>query len=67
MDNAIGLSTAYRYLHEVLDILAPQGPSLHRALVAARATGHYHVMIDGTLVATDRSSAIGPTAGVDLW
>ena len=66
-DNAMSVSTAYRYVHEVLAVLADQAPSLHAALAAARAAGHGHVMIDGTLIATDRSRAIGPTAGVDLW
>ena len=67
VDNAMSLSTAYRYVHEVLAVLADAAPGLHQALVAARAAGHGHVMIDGTLIATDRSRAIGPTSGVDLW
>lgn len=67
VDNAMSLSTAYRYVHEVLAVLATQAPTLHQALVAARAAGHRHVMIDGTLIATDRCRAIGPTQGVDLW
>ncbi len=67
VDNAMSLSTAYRYVHEVLAVLAAQAPSLHQALVAARAAGHAHVMIDGTLIATDRCRTIGPTSGVDLW
>ncbi|RYZ31967.1 MAG: transposase family protein [Propionibacteriaceae bacterium] len=67
VDNAIGLKTAYRYVHETLDVLAVQVPSLVGALLAARAAGHSHVMIDGTLIATDRVSVKGPTAGVDLW
>lgn len=67
IDNTIGLKTAYRYVHEALDVLAVQVPSLLGALLAARAAGHSHVMIDGTLIATDRVSVKGPTAGVDLW
>ncbi len=67
VDNAMSLSTAYRYVHEVLAVLAAQAPTLHQALTAARAAGHHHVMIDGTLISTDRCRAIGPTAGVDLW
>ena len=66
-DNQLGLSTAYRYLHEAIDVLAATAPSLHGALLAARTAGHSHVHIDGTLIHTDRSKAVGPTPGVDLW
>jgi len=37
------------------------------ALLAAKAAGYGHVGIDGTLIATDRVAAPGPTPGVDLW
>ena len=73
-DNAIGRSTAYRYLHEGIDVLAAAAPGLRGALLAARAAGHPHVTVDGTLVRTDRCHAPGPTARadrpdrrVDLW
>jgi hypothetical protein len=73
-DNRIGRSTAYRYLHEGIDVLAAAAPGLRGALLAARAAGHPHVTVDGTLIRTDRCSAPGPTARsgradrrVDLW
>ena len=73
-DNQIGRSTAYRYLHEGIDILAATSPGLRGALLAARAAGHPHVTVDGTLIRTDRCSVAGPTARadrpdrrVDLW
>ena len=66
-DNGIGSSTAYRYLHEGIDVLAARAPGLRSALIAAKAAGHSHVMLDGTLVETDRIAAPGPTRGVDLW
>jgi hypothetical protein len=73
-DNAISGSTAYRYLHEGIDALAAAAPGLRGALLAARAAGHSHVHVDGTLIRTDRCSAPGPTvrrgrsqARVDLW
>jgi DDE superfamily endonuclease len=73
-DNAIGRSTAYRYLHEGIDVLAAAAPGLRGALLAARAAGYPHVTVDGTLVRTDRVRAPGPTARtdrpdrrVDLW
>jgi hypothetical protein len=73
-DNAIGRSTAYRYLHEGIEALAAAAPGLRGALLAARAAGHPHVTVDGTLIRTDRCRAPGPTARtdrpdrpVDLW
>jgi hypothetical protein len=66
-DNQLSVSTTYRYLHEAIDVLAAVAPTLHGALLAARVAGHSHVNLDGTLIRTDRSTAIGPTAGVDLW
>jgi hypothetical protein len=73
-DNRIGRSTAYRYLHEGIDVLAAAAPGLRGALLAARAAGHTHVTVDGTLVRTDRCRVAGPTARtdrperrVDLW
>jgi hypothetical protein len=73
-DNAIGRSTAYRYLHEGIDVLADAAPGLRGALLAARAAGHSHVTVDGTLIRTDRCRVAGPTARadrperrVDLW
>lgn len=66
-DNAIGKSTAYDYLQEGIDVLAERAPSLKSALLAAKAAGYSHVIIDGTLIETDRCHAPGPTRGVDLW
>jgi DDE superfamily endonuclease len=67
LDNQVSGTTAYRYLHEAIDVLAAAAPGLHGALLAARTAGYGHVHLDGTLIRTDRSRAIGPTAGVDLW
>jgi hypothetical protein len=75
LDHAVCLRTAYRYVHEALvprerevpPVLAAQAPSLRAALIAARAAGHPHVMLDGTLIATDRVTTPGPRKGVDLW
>lgn len=66
-DNAISESTAYDYLQEGIDVLAGRSPSLHGALLAAKAAGYSHVNIDGTLIETDRCRMPGPTPGVDLW
>lgn len=66
-DNAISRSTAYAYRDEGVAVLAAQRPALHGALLAAKAAGHSHVIIDGTLIATDRLHTPGPTPGVDAW
>lgn len=66
-DNKISKSTAYDYLHEGIDVLAARAPSLQGALLAAKAADHPYVIIDGTLIETDRVSTPGPTPGVDLW
>ncbi|MEU6270649.1 transposase family protein [Saccharopolyspora shandongensis] len=66
-DNAIALSTAYDYRDEGIAILAARRPSLRGALLAAKAAGHSHVIVDSTLIHTDRISTPGPTDGVDLW
>ena len=73
-DNRIGTSTGYRYLHEGIDALAAHAPGLRGALLAARAAGHPHVHVEGTLIRTDRCWVPGPTVRrgrpdtrVDLW
>ena len=66
-DNGIGESTAYDYRDEGIAVLAARKPSLHGALLAAKTAGHSHVIVDGTLIHTDRISTPGPTKGVDLW
>ena len=66
-DNNIGLSTAYDYRDEAIAVLAARQPSLQGALLAAKAAGHTHVLLDGTLIRTDRIATPGPTRGVDLW
>jgi hypothetical protein len=66
-DNGVSASTAYDYRAEGIAVLTARKPSLHNALLAAKAAGHTHVIVDGTLIETDRISTPGPTKGVDLW
>ncbi|MEO6086804.1 MAG: transposase family protein [Umezawaea sp.] len=66
-DNGISSSTAYAYRDEGIAVLEALVPSLHGALLAARIAGYSHVIVDGTLIRTDRISTPGPTVGVDLW
>jgi len=67
IDNGIGRSTAYDYLHEGINVLAATAPSLESALRKAKQVGYPYVIIDGTLIETNRVAAAGPTRGVDLW
>jgi hypothetical protein len=66
-DNKISVSTAYAYRDEGIAVLAARAPSLRGALLAAKAAGYSHVIVDGTLIYTDRIATPGPTPGVDLW
>ena len=53
---AFGLSqaTGYRYLEEVIAVLAAQAPDLHHALEQAAANGVPHLVLDGKIFETDR-------------
>ncbi|PPK90165.1 DDE superfamily endonuclease [Kineococcus xinjiangensis] len=53
-DNKIALKTAYRYLHEALDVLAAEAPDLPDVVTAAVKRGEEHLLLDGTLIDTDR-------------
>ncbi|MGW3752099.1 transposase family protein, partial [Streptomyces sp. NPDC005134] len=65
-DNGLSASTAYRYLHEGLTVLAAGAPDLATALERAKAAGLTHLNLDGTVIRTDRVAAPGPN-GADLW
>jgi len=47
-------STAYRYLDEVIDVLAARAPGLAEALERAVAAGTPYVILDGKIVDIDR-------------
>lgn len=65
-DNAISVKTAYRYLHEGIDVLAQQAPDLAEVLDRVKAAGMSHVNLDGVVIPTDRVAAPGPN-GADEW
>ncbi len=54
VDNAVSLSTAYRCLHEALDVVADRAPALANVIEDALDFGYEHLLLDGTLIATDR-------------
>jgi DDE superfamily endonuclease len=69
-DHGISRATAYRYLEEVIAVLAAEAPDLHQALERARAEGFSHVILDGKVIEADRCrektvSVQGKL--IDLW
>ena len=69
-DHGISRATAYRYLDEVIEVLASQAPDLHQALEQAKDTGFSHVILDGKVIPADRCkektiSVKGQV--IDLW
>jgi hypothetical protein len=60
------IATAYRYLHEVIDVIAAHAPTLGAVLSHARAIGLAFLCLDGTLVPTDRVAARAER-GHHLW
>ncbi len=66
-DAGVSIATGYRYLHEGIDVLAAQAPDLRQAREQGKAAGWTHVVLDGTLIATDRCRVRNPDTGHDLW
>jgi hypothetical protein len=63
-------STAYRYLAEVIGVLAAEAPELREALDRALAEGTPYVILDGKIVDTDRcheKTTSRKGAEIDLW
>jgi hypothetical protein len=69
-DHGISWATAYRYVDEVISVLADQAPDLHEALGRAKKQGLANVILDGKIFSTDRcgektTSVKGKQ--IDLW
>jgi hypothetical protein len=65
-DAGVSQATGYRYLHEGIDVLAAQAPDLHEVLDRCRRTGTTHVILDGTLIESDRLAGVHDN-GNDWW
>jgi hypothetical protein len=65
-DATVGIATAYRYLHEAIDVIAARAPELPEVLAEGLRAGWSFVCLDGTLIASTRSSARSE-AGHDVW
>jgi hypothetical protein len=69
-DHGISRATAYRYLDEVIAVLADQAPDLRAALERARDEGFSHVILDGKIIACDRCKEPAVSVKgevIDLW
>lgn len=53
-DHRVSRATAYRYIHEGIEVLAAQAPDLPEVLDRAEAQGMAFVILDGTLITIDR-------------
>lgn len=47
-------ATTYRYIDEVIDVLAAQAPDPHEALQHAKNDGLSHLITDGIIIESDR-------------
>lgn len=66
-DAGVSIATAYRYLHEGLEVIAAYAPHLADVVDQALDEQWEHVCLDGTLIATDNCTALNPDSGFDLW
>ncbi len=66
----ISQATAYRYKDEVTGVLAAQAPTLSEALDKAAEQGLAYLILDGTLISSDRCAdkkALAAPRGIPLW
>lgn len=69
-DHGISRATAYRYVDEVIAVLAEQAPDLHQALERAQDQGLPHVILDGKIIPCDRCKEPALSVKgqvIDLW
>ena len=53
-DARVSIATAYRYLHEAIDVIAQHAPDLHDVLAHGLREGWEFVCLDGTLIPSVR-------------
>ena len=57
---AVGTTTAWRYVEEIVALLAARAPKLRKAIRDAKKAGYAYVVVDGTLIPIDRVAADRP-------
>lgn len=69
-DHGVSRATAYRYVDEVIGVLADLAPDLHEALEHAKTEGLAYVILDGKIFSTDRCGEKTMSVKgkqIDLW
>jgi hypothetical protein len=66
-DAGVSQATAYRYIHEATMVVAAHGKTLEEVLDMMEAAEEPRIMLDATLIASDRCHATSPDTGHDLW
>ena len=69
-DHGISRATGYRYVDEVVAVLADQAPELREALERAKQEGLAHVILDGKIIPCDRCKEPALSVKgqvIDLW
>jgi hypothetical protein len=69
-DHGVSRATAYRYLDEVIDVLADHAPDLHDALDQAKSAGLSHLILDGKIFSADRTGETTISVKgkrIDVW
>jgi hypothetical protein len=69
-DHGVSRATGYRYLDEVIAVLAAQAPDLHDALEHAKKQGAAYVILDGKIFSADRCNEKTTSVKgkqIDLW
>jgi hypothetical protein len=56
----VSTATAWRYVEETVGLLSARSPKLGQALRKAQRDGLHYLVLDGTLICTDRIKADGP-------
>jgi hypothetical protein len=69
-DHGVSRATAYRYLDEVIIVLAEQAPNLRQMLERAKDEGFSHVILDGKIISCDRCKEPAVSVQgevIDVW
>lgn len=66
-DAGISIATAYRYLHEAIDVIAARAPDLDDVLTRCHDHAWPYLCLDGTLITATKCAARSPAGSNDVW